>query len=313
MSFYHSKYDDDDDEQSLLPVKSLATQLPDQNLSEEVNDKLRAKGYKSRLKTASNAVAPLKAIGFILIFISLSYVVISQLKYIFFSTSYFELKDFEVTGNKQLEKETILKKAGIAPAQNIFYLDCEEIRQSILEEPLIKDAQVGLQDLNTLKIEVTERVPFIYAKNGVAFYEVSDDGVIINTEGMGEKELPIITGLKLENCELGTSIFKNDDFFIAKNWVETFDEKIFKGISEINFSNCQNPYIIMLTGEKIYPRNAKDFKNRYVFLLALLDNLHKNNVEPFYLDMRALNDVVIRPRKKLTQTNLENKGQTNGG
>ena len=59
-------------------------------------------------------------------------------------------------------------------------------------------------------------------------------------------------------------------------------------------------------------RNAEDFKNRYVFLRALLDNLHKNNVEPFYLDMRANNDIVIRP-KKLSQTNSENRGLTTGG
>ena len=176
----------------------------------------------------------------------------------------------------------------------------------------VKDASVELQGLNTLKINITERCPFIYAKFGVAFYEVSEDGVIINTEGMGEKDLPIITGLKLQDASLGTSIAHNDDFYTAKNWIKTLDEKILKQISEINFSKCQNPYIIMLTGEKICPRDAKDFKNRYIFLRALLDNLHKNNVEPFYLDMRANNDIVIRP-KKLSQTNSENRGLTTGG
>lgn len=310
MSLFKSKYNDEN--VSLLQVRSLANQLPDQNLSEDVVDKLRAKGYKSRFRSFSKAVEPLKVVGFILIFISLSYVVVTQLRYIFFSTSYFELKEFEVYGNSQLSKDHILKKAGISPAQNVFYLDCEEIRLKILEDHMIKDAKVGLQGLNTLRIDVTERQPFIYAKHGIAFCEISDDGVIINTEGMGEKDLPIITGLKLGDCTLGKSINKNDDFFIAKNWVQTLDKKILSSISEINLSKCQNPYIIMFTGEKVFPRNAKDFKKRYIFLRALLDNLHKNNVEPFYLDMRALNDIVIRPRK-LSQTNLGNRGQTNGG
>lgn len=311
MFFFKSKYDDEN-EISLLPVKSLATHLPDQNLSEDVEDKLRAKGYKTRIKSTVRFLAPVKTLGFFLIFIALSYVVVTQLRYIFFSTSYFELKEFEVYGNIQRDKDQILKKAGIAPAQNIFYLDCEDIRQKLLEDHLIKDAKVSLQGLNTLRIDITERRPYIYAKKGIAFCEVSDDGVIINTEGMGEKDLPIITGLKLDDCTLGKSINKNDDFFVAKNWVKTLDKKILSGISEINLSVYQNPYVIMLTGEKIYPRSAEDFKNRYVFLRALLDNLHKNNVEPFYLDMRALRDVVIRPRK-LSETNLGNRGQTNGG
>ncbi len=310
MSFFKPKTEDE--EQVFLPVKNFSNQLPDNSLSVEVEDKLRAKGYKSRFKEASRAIMPLKIIAFILIFISLSYVVITQLKYIFFSTSYFELKDFEVSGNSTLDKEYIIKQSGIAPAQHIFYINCEEIKQRLLGEPLIKDANVELQGLNTLKIDITERSPLIYAKYGIAFYEVSEDGVIINTEGMGEKDLPIITGLKLQNTNLGSSIFHNDDFYMAKKWINILGEKILKQISEINFSNCQNPYIIMLTGEKVFPRNAEDFKNRYVFLRALLDNLRKNNVEPFYLDMRALNDIVIRPRK-ISQTNSENRGLTTGG
>ncbi|MBQ3643091.1 MAG: FtsQ-type POTRA domain-containing protein [Candidatus Riflebacteria bacterium] len=311
MSFFNKKKYDDE-EQVYLPVKSISTQLPDQTLSEDVEDKLRAKNYKSRFHEASKVIVPLRVIAFILIFISLSYLIITQLRYIFFSTSYFELKEFQVTGNSTLSQDYIIKKSGIAPAQHIFSLDCEEVKQRLLNEPLIKDASVELQGLNTLKINITERHPFIYAKCGIAFYEVSEDGVIINTEGMGEKDLPIITGLKLEESTLGTSIAHNDDFYMAKSWVKTFDENILKQISEINFSKCQNPYIIMLTGEKIFPRNAEDFKNRYVFLRALLDNLRKNNVEPFYLDMRALNDIVIRPQK-ISQTNSENRGLTTGG
>lgn len=311
MSFFNFKNNNDDDK-LLLPVRSLATQLPDQNLSVEVEDKLRAKGYKSRYKEVSKVIIPLKVIGFILIFISLSYVIITQLKYIFFSTSYFEIKDYEIIGNSRLDKDYIIKKSGIAPGQHVFYLDCEASKQRLLDEPLIKDVSVELQGLNTLKINIVERNPYLYSKQGIAFYEISEDGTIINTEGMGEKDLPIITGLNIKNASLGTSILNNDDFYIAKMWIKTLGEKILKQISEINFSKPQNPYIIMLTGEKVFPRNAEDFKNRYVFLRALLDNLHKNNVEPFYLDMRALNDIVIRP-KKITQANSENRGQTTGG
>jgi cell division protein FtsQ len=311
MSFFKFKNDDDDDK-NLLPVRSLATQLPDQSLSEEVERKLNAKSYKNRYKEASKIILPLKILGFFLIFVSLSYVIITQLQYIFFSTSYFEIKDFEIIGNSRLDKEYIIKKSGVAPAQHVFYLDCEATKQRLLDEPLIKDVSVELRGLNTLKIKLTERSPFLYAKQGIAFYEISEDGMIINTEGMGEKDLPIITGLKLQNASLGTSVLHDDVFYLAKIWIKTLGENILKQISEINFSKPQNPYIIMLTGEKIFPRNAEDFKNRYVFLCALLDNLHKNNVEPFYLDMRALNDIVIRP-KKITQTNSENRGLTTGG
>ncbi len=311
MSFFNNK--NEDEEELYLPVRNISDLLPDQSLSEDVKEKILAKGYKSRFKEASKAVVPLKIIAFILIFISLSYLVITQLKYIFYSTSYFELKEINISGNSsRLSQDYIIKKSGVSLAQHIFSIDCEDIKQRLLEEPLIKNVTVELSGLNSLVINIEERLPFMYAKFGVAFYEVSEDGIIINTEGMGEKDLPIITGLKLQNTMLGSSILHNDDFYMAKIWLKTLNKKIFSQISEINFSNCQNPYIILLSGEKIFPRNAEDFNNRYVFLRALLDNLHKNNVEPFYLDMRALNDIVIRPRK-LSKANSENRGLTTGG
>ena len=119
MSFFNKKKYDDE-EQVYLPVKSISTQLPDQTLSEDVEDKLRAKNYKSRFHEASKVIVPLRVIAFILIFISLSYLIITQLRYIFFSTSYFELKEFQVTGNSTLSQDYIIKKSGIAPAQHIF-------------------------------------------------------------------------------------------------------------------------------------------------------------------------------------------------
>ena len=308
MSLFNPK--NEEEEEQYLPAK-LTDQLPDQSLSEEVRDRLRKKGYKRRLRIFSDVIAPMKILGFVLIFISLSYLIVTQLKYLFFQTSYFELKDFEVVGNTVLDSDYILKKAGIAPAQNVFSLETDEIRQRLLEEPLIKDIKVELSSLNSLRISVTERTPIIYAKKGIAFYEISEDGVILNTEGMGEKDLPIFTGLNLENTNIGDSIANHDDFFIAKTWLKNLGKNIFKEISEINLSTPQNPFIIMLSGEKIYPRSAEDMKNRFVFLRALLDNLQKNNVETFYLDMRALNDIVIRP-KKLLQTNSENRGNTTG-
>ena len=221
----YSDEENKNEEELYLPAKSVTDMLPDQSLSAEVETKLRKKGYKKRVKTASEAIKPLKILGFLLIFASLSYLIITQLRYIFFSTSYFELKEFEVSGNKILDRDYIIKKSGIAPAQNIFFLETDNVKQRLLEEPFIKNADIELSGLNTLKITITEREPFIYAKNGVAFYEISEDGVILSTEGMGDKDLPIITGLKLDDTIVGSTINKNDDFVTAKTWLEILEKK----------------------------------------------------------------------------------------
>ncbi len=284
----------------------------EQQLSEEARSKLRQKRYRSRLFNFSRLAGPARTLAFALLIISLGYLAITQLRHLFFNTSYFEIRNLEVSGNVHLDRDYLLKTAGLAPGMKLFALDRDAIRNSLSNEPLIKNVVVELEGLYTLKIMITERQPVLYAKVGIAFYEIAEDGVIISTEGMGEKNLPVITGLKLQAAHLGDSLADNDEYFVANNWVKSLGDRILQNISEINFSSLPNPYLVLVTGEKVFPRSVEDFKNRYDFLRALLDNLRKNNVEPFYLDMRAPSEIVVRPKKSTGATN-ENRGSESGG
>jgi len=279
-------------------------------LPTETREKLRRRQYRTKFNSFARLARPARALGFVLLIAGLCYLVVTQLRHLFFATSYFEIKTLEVIGNKSLNRENILKTAGLAPGLNLFKLDREEIKRRILTEPLVKDVKVDLDGLYNLKLIISERTPFLYAKVGTAFYEISDDGVIINTQGYGEKDLPLITGLNLETSQVGDNLNSNDGYYIAHNWVKSLESRILEQISEINFKSMQNPYLILLSGEKVFPRSLEDFKNRYDFLRALLDNLRKNNVEPIYLDMRAPNQIVVRPRKS---SGSRNRGSIAGG
>ncbi len=267
-----------------------------QNLSAETKRKIRSKRSRAMLLSFSRILPKLKHIGFVLLTIFLLYIAISKLHYLFFKTSYFELKEFEVTGQELFSRESIIKDAGLAPAMNIFSINREQGAQKLLENPYIKTANLEFEGMYKLKIAIQERKANFYVKVGIAFYEISDDGVVLSTEGMGEKDLPIITGLNFSNVVAGDSLLSNDGFYIAKNWLNKLNENLLDKISEINFSSTQNPYIILLSGVKIYPKSVEDFKKRFDFLYALLDNLRENKVEPFYLDMRG-DHIVVRPKK----------------
>lgn len=279
------------------PKYTPGSQMPVmKDLSEDTRKKLKNKRNKAIKLGLSRFLPQLKALGFILIIISLLYVAVTRLNYLFFKTSYFEIKDLEVVGNNYFSKEQIIKTAGLAPAMNIFGVNRESAVENLFKEPHIKNANIEFEGLYKIKIIVSERIPKYYVKAGLAFYEIAEDGIIISTEGMGEKDLPIITGIDTAGLAAGNSLLTNDNYFVAQKWLTQLGEKILKNISEINFSSVQNPYLILFNGEKVYPKSADDFKKRYDFLNALLDNLRKNNVEPFYLDMRG-DHIVVRPKK----------------
>ncbi len=283
-----------------------------QNLPDSSREKLKRRKYRARLYNLGRLAGPLKIIGFSLLLASLGYLSVIQLKHLFFATSYFEIKEIELHGNLRLSRAELIKTAGVAPGLNIFSLDRDAVKNRLRSNPVIQDARVELNGLYTLKIDIIERTPYLYAKVGTAFYEISDDGVILNNNGIGELDIPLITGINLEANRPGDSLETNDIFFIAHNWVKTLGNSILANISEINFSSPQNPFVILLSGEKVFPRSLEDFKNRYVFLRALLDNLRKNDVEPIYLDMRAPGEIIVRPRKKTSASDV-NRGSKTGG
>jgi len=239
----------------------------------------------------------LKILLTFLIIGGLLYLAVFQLKQLFFSTSYFEIKKIEVAGLNKLQRDEVVKLAGVSPNMNIFVLEKDSIKSRLLLNPSIQTAKVELEGLYTLKISIRERTSLLYIKSGRNFFEVSEDGVILGSDISTKKDLPIITGIELEDKRIGDSVNKLDEFLAAKNWIIALDPDILKNISEINLANLQNPYLFLVSGEKIIPRNLEDFRNRYFFLNALLDNLKKNKVEPDYIDFRAPNEIVIKPKK----------------
>ncbi len=260
-------------------------------------ERVRSRGFRVRFQSLGRWARPLKMLGFLALMAALSYLAIVQLKYLFFGTSYFEIRDIAVEGASNISRDEVLRLAGVAPGTNVINLDREAVRRQLLMHPLIRDAAVELKGLCSVNLRINERIPMLYVKVGSSFLEISEDGVILSNTGMGERDLPIVTGLDMRDKEVGDSVAENDSFVEARTWVTQLGSGTLSDISELNFASVQNPYLFLVTGEKVLPKSLEDFKERHAFLRALLDNLKKNNVEPEYLDMRAPNDIVVKPRR----------------
>jgi len=266
-------------------------------LPREAIERIRGRDVRARVQSLAKWAGPFKVVLFLVILFGLSYLAVIQLKELFFSTSYFELKKIEVEGLKTLDKDEVVKLAGVAPSMNILNIDRDSIRARLLLHPTIKTAAVHLDGLYTLKLTIEERKSMMYLKTAHSFLEIADDGTVLSIVGLTEKDLPIITGIDPGEKRIGDSLESCDEFHEARLWVTGLTPKHLQGISEINFSNSQNPYLFLLSGVKIFPKDLPDFQNRYLFLCALLDNLRKNKVEPEYLDLRAPHEIVIKPKR----------------
>ncbi len=270
-----------------------------EGFSETTEERIRTRRFRLRVRSLGRLGKPLKILLSLGLIALLSYIAVVQMKHLFFGTSYFEIRAIEVEGLSAIARADLMRFANVAPGQNILTFDRQALQERILRHPWVKECRVGLAGMFTLRIAVVERTPFLYVKSGTAFLEVADDGVILMANGAGDKEIPIVTGLAVEEKQAGDSLADHDGFREAKTWVIGLPAPILAEISEINFTSIHNPYIFLRTGVKLFPRSLEDLRARFGFLRALLDNLRKNNVEPEYLDLRAPNDIVVKPRKPI--------------
>ena len=120
------------------PGNNRAYFLPGKKLPDTTKEKLRQRRYRARLSSLARFVGPVKALGFVMILVSLSYFSIIQLRHLFFATSYFEIKTIKVIGNSSLSESEIIKTSGVSIALNIFSLDQDAIQQRLLSHAIIK-------------------------------------------------------------------------------------------------------------------------------------------------------------------------------
>lgn len=280
-------------------VRSTCAKMapPGSSLPGNTQEKIRMRTLRRRKQNFVKIVPMMKSFIFALLMTAMFYVALTQLRHLFFHTSYFALRSIEITGNEMFEREKIILMADIAPGQNVILLNRERAREKLLRQPAIKEVNINMSGLRNMIIEIVERKPFMYIKSGINYYTIDEEGVIISIGNLADIDRPFVTGVDLAPMQTGDSVAENDAFYIAKKWLRAMPANISANISEINFSSLQNPYIYLLEGLKVYPSNLDDFIKRYDFLCALLDNLRDNNVEPIYLDMRAPSEIVIRPKK----------------
>ncbi|MDP3013572.1 MAG: FtsQ-type POTRA domain-containing protein, partial [Candidatus Subteraquimicrobiales bacterium] len=80
-----------------------------------------------------------------------------------YNSSYFNVKKINVVGNCQLSDTSVKKLSEVAISKDsLLKLSTTEIKERLLKNPWVEDAQVIRDFPSTLKIKVREREPVVY-------------------------------------------------------------------------------------------------------------------------------------------------------
>src|SRR5262249_2242274 len=93
----------------------------------------------------------------------------------------FRITGIALTGNKHLNREEILARAGVTGNTSLLFFDVAGARGRLLDDPWIAEATIQKLYPNRLQITLTEREPFaLWQKNGRVSV-IGTDGIILES------------------------------------------------------------------------------------------------------------------------------------
>jgi cell division protein FtsQ len=112
------------------------------------------------------------------------------------TTPRFNVKDFDVRGNRHFSAGEIARLAGVERGLNLFAVDTDGAEARLLGSPWVKRAKISRALPGTLRIEVAEREAAALASIEGALYLVTPDGEPFKAiEAKDPSDLPVLTGV----------------------------------------------------------------------------------------------------------------------
>ncbi len=114
------------------------------------------------------------------------------------TSDYFAFRTVEITGEKRLSEEEILKTARLSMGQNIFSVDMARAERMLLSDPWVVEAEVTRRLPGSLLVRVAERRARIMVNFDV-LYLVDESGRVFKRWKQGDPiPSPVITGVPRE-------------------------------------------------------------------------------------------------------------------
>ncbi|WP_455481455.1 cell division protein FtsQ/DivIB [Bartonella sp. B12(2025)] len=107
----------------------------------------------------------------------------------------FEVTNVEISGNKRLVKQEVLKVLGLDAAPSIFTFDVDRARSLLEQQAWVQSANIQKIYPNLVRISVVERKPYAIWQHDGIMDIIDDTGrIIVPLKGGIVRDLPLVVG-----------------------------------------------------------------------------------------------------------------------
>jgi cell division protein FtsQ len=150
----------------------------------------------------------------------------------------------ELTGNRIVSREAIVQQFARDRNRSVLRIALDARRSAVEELPWVESASVQRILPNRIRVEVTERTPVAFLRNGTELALIDGHGVILDRPRGENFQFPIVTGVteNMAREERGRRIQTYQEFLRDIDMVRTGSSDY---VSEIDLANPRDLRVVM--------------------------------------------------------------------
>jgi cell division protein FtsQ len=150
----------------------------------------------------------------------------------------------ELTGNRIVSREAVLQQFARDRNRSVIRIPLDARRSALEELPWVESASVQRILPNRIRVEITERTPIAFLRNGTELALIDVQGVILDRPRGENFQFPIVTGLteNMARDERGRRVQTYQEFLRDIDMVRGGSSD---RVSEIDLSNPRDLRVVM--------------------------------------------------------------------
>lgn len=215
-----------------------------------------------------------------------------------FKTELFHISQIDISGNKKITTDSIIKALGNPNGENIFKINTKELMNKINKHPYIKSSNIKRRIPNKLMVQIDEReerAAIVYASS---YVYIDEEGFVLKMEpNINDGELPIIKGISIDNPNLGEKINGPNEDTIER-MLEFIDVcvklKLNNKITQLDLEDMENVTIEINNGIVVAFGPLDNVKYKLSYIDKILKDVEQKNILCKYIYFnRGENPVIV--------------------
>ena len=217
-------------------------------------------------------------------------------------------EQIEVNGNHIVSREAVLQQFVHDRGRSVLRVPLDARRGALEEIPWVESATVQRILPNRLRVDVTERTPIAFLRNGTELALVDAHGVILDRPRSEDLQFPIVTGLSesMSREERGKRMQSYQEFMKDIDLVRSGSSD---RVSEVDLSNPKDLRAVMTgiasatdTQAVTIHFGSNDFTGKYRMVVENFAQWQASNGRVHSIDLQYAKQVVLNPETSTAST-----------